>query len=75
MTATLTTTAYSLTSHTEAIQDAIAEAEVILGPQHIVTRIECVAEIEATYCDPTRVTSYKATVEAIKTPTTREDHS
>ena len=64
MTTTLTTTA-TRAYHADAISDAIAEAEAILGPL-VVTRIECVAEIEATYSNPTRVTSYKATVEATR---------
>lgn len=67
MTATLTTTA-TRNHYADAISDAIADAEKILGQPFVVTRIECVT-------DDLRIPStrsfvrapYTATVESTRT--------
>lgn len=67
MTTMLTTTTATRPYYADAISDAIAEAEAILGTL-IVTRIECVAVFEPTPADPLHlyVTGYRAAVECTK---------
>ena len=64
MTPKLTTT-LTRSHYADAISDAIADAEAILGAP-IVTRVECVAVIQSTLADPHHVTGYEATVESTR---------